>query len=284
MRIAKAWALHCGLLPLLAAATVAAAEPAPRAFEAHYLLERNGLLVARIKRQLRVRADGVFVFRSEARPAGIAAVLFGKVRITEQSLLAPHSGRLLPRYYSYRREGHRPRQRRAAFDWERGELILGVQGEQRLSLESEAPVFDRLSGELSVIGELRRAGERREWLYLLTEGKKVKEYIFRLQAKEWLDVKPWGRLQTLRVLRRQRHSEGKRKTLSWHAPQLDYLPVRTETTEKNGDLYVSTLETFRPAAGPDGGAGDAAPKNPANSVPAPGETDTRATPGRSADR
>jgi len=159
-----------------------------------------------------------------------------------------------------------------------------MQGEQRLPLESQAPVFDRLSSELIVIGELRRAGERREWLYPLTEGKKVKEYLFRLQAQEWLDVKPWGRLRTLRVLRRQSRSEGKRKTLSWHAPRLYYLPVRTETTEKNGDLYVSTLETFRPAADPDGGTGDAAPKNPANSVPAPGEADTRATPGRSANR
>ncbi len=217
------------------------AEPV-QLFEATYRIERFGLRVAKVQRQLSKEGKH-YLFHSTSSVHGLAS-LFTDQRHVEQSRLMLSDEALLPLEYSYHREGSKPRQRGAYFDWEQGLLRLR-DGEQRQELQLEHGTWDRLSAELLLMQDLRRGSLPEH--YRLTDGRAVKKYRVVREAEEWLDT-ALGNLRTVRILHLRERDQ--RRIIFWCAEKLHYLPVRIEYIKSGGARYTASIESYhaRPEA------------------------------------
>lgn len=211
------------------------AAPAPKPFTAYYTVSVGNIAAGEIRRSLSVTEQGQFMYESETKSSGLAA-LFVKDHIIERSVWRFKNHAPQPLHFQYQKTGgKKERKYTLSFDWTQG-VVKDESGADPWQARLDKGAQDRLLYQLTLMYDLQSG--RTELAYPLVDGRKLRNYRFQKVAEETLET-PLGPLKTVK-LSRILESDEKTVTL-WCAPSLDYLPVRIEQNEKDGDRFSATL-------------------------------------------
>ncbi len=228
---------RAGLIAVLALALAAGlasaggSTPLPeplQAFDARYAVTRSGMRLATMQMRLAPHSAG-WRYSSRTDAQGIAR-LFIDGPSTEETLLERSDGGLRPLRYRHvepdaadRLEVH--------FDWANQRAVVQTpEGEHSVAIE--AGTHDPFSAVLAVMQGLASGQQRIELPGIDNDGERSR-LAFAVRSRETIRV-PLGEYETARV---ERIRDDKRKTITWLAPELDWLPVRLEQ-RAHGDLVA----------------------------------------------
>jgi len=206
----------------------------PRPFKATYVLTSGPLTLGQMTRKLHINDDGNFVYDSHSKPIGYAKWFVSTV-LKERSVWAMHEGRPRPLSYRYDRTGDKDRERHVhiRFDWEKMRVINTINNDPWI-MEIPPGTLDKLLYHLAVSYDLQQG--RETLTYEVADGGKIKHYEFQRLGRERIET-PLGDFITIKL----KKTSGKRHTVIWCAPELDYLPVQIEQQEKRGDLTMQLI-------------------------------------------
>ena len=209
-------------------------------FEAVYEVGNNLIKAGTAKLSL-TRNNDLWTYTLKTSPRGVLK-LAGKGKIEEQSTfrIQREDGELLiePQTYRFRQDNEKRRQVDATFDWQNRTMTHSYRGIEETETFDE-PVIDRLSATLLMMNLLRHGFESAE-LQVFDTGR-MKSVAFNNIGMETLDT-PLGEIETFRVIN-NKVDDDVRRTTTWFAPSLDYIPVKIEQL-KRGKL-VARLNLLR---------------------------------------
>lgn len=222
------------LLASAPAAAGGAALPEPLApFTAEYRVTNGSMRLGTTTISLQPHAAG-WRYRSVTEADGVVS-LFVSGKAIESTLLEPYDGRLRPTVYDHA-EPDDDDNIRVEFDWDNGTAAArdgdgdGDGGGAR-TLELGADTVDGFSATLALIQALARGEERIRIATIDDEGK-PETLEFRQTGRESIRV-PFGTFDTVRVDRIRRGKD--RETITWLAPELDWVAVRIDQ-RRDGEL------------------------------------------------
>lgn len=238
--VAKVTAFACASIALSLGQTPAtAADLAP--FEVEYDVGNNMISAGSATLQLSKEGDE-WIYSLKTTPTGVFK-LTGKGRIQEVSVFSvvDENGKrqLRPQRYTYRQDEESRRSVDAWFDWNDKQLTYKRRGEE-VTEEFSDPLLDRLSVTLAVMDELRENNFQQAEIQVFDNGR-VKNMIFTNEGTETVNAKS-GKVETIRV-RSKAAGGGTRHTVTWFAPDLDFVPVKIEQFKR--DKLVARLTLTR---------------------------------------
>ena len=199
-------------------------------FEVVYSVGNNLITAGKATLSLK-QEDAHWVYSLSTRPSGVFK-LTGKGKISEVStlnLVVQEDGiQLQSLDYRYRQDDERRRSVDAAFDWEARSLTFQKRGEEKTETFDD-PVIDRLSVTLYVMNALRNGFDRLE-LQVFDNGE-IKTVEFINEGTELLKTR-LGELETIKVMNRKVGGSS-RRTTTWFAPSLDYIPAKIEQVKRD---------------------------------------------------
>ena len=208
-------------------------------FEAEYVLYAKNTKAARVVRSLARLDDGSYEYSSETKTTGLIS-LFKKVHIVETSRLMVQGRLLQPVYYSYKRTGDR-KKRDVSIEFNRdAKKIKNTINGDFWHLPMEPAVMDKLLYQLAIMYDLQNG--RTPASYRIADGGGVKTYSFEKLGEEVVET-PLGSFNTVKMLRHKPGSS--RKSVFWCAPDLKFLQVKVEHTEKDGSTTVAVLKSLQ---------------------------------------
>lgn len=176
--------------------------------------------------RLSAQGDNNYEFYFDANAA------LGRVTEISQFKWNPNEHFAIPIQYTYKRSGiGKNREQALRFDWTKNEVV-NTKNDVHLALDASKKIQDSLSYQLQLRQDLM-AGKK-NLSYLITNGKKNKEYKFEIVGDEILDT-PLGKVTTVKIKRIQTNDE--RETYAWFAKDFQYLLVRLQQ-EENGSAYT----------------------------------------------
>ncbi len=228
-----------GIVLLCAAQWSAAAAMAP--FNASFTVQRNGDSLGHMQMALTDAGNGQwdFVSRTEG-DKGLAGFL--GVTIEERSRLSRDANGFETVSYSYQQKMV-ARNRKRSLTRAADGAIAETDGSERWDYASANPVFDRHSVTLGIADRLSKGPDQGVIFGLPVAAKgKLETWRFLVVGPEEIETGN-GRMSAIRVERMRENSD--RKTVSWHAPEFSYLPIKVEQTEPDGEKLTSVLDSFK---------------------------------------
>ena len=208
-------------------------------FEAEYTLYAKNTKAARVTRSLARLDDNSYEYRSETKTVGLISI-FKKVHIVETSRLTVRDRLLQPVLYGYKRTGDKKkRDVSIEFNWDSKKIKNTINGDF-WHMPLEPAVMDKLLYQLAIMYDLQH-GQTPE-SYLVADGGGIKTYSFEKLGEETIDT-PLGSFNTIKMLRHKPGSS--RKSVFWCAPELDFLQVQVEHTEKDGSKTLAVIKSLR---------------------------------------
>jgi hypothetical protein len=224
-----------GLLILSFSVQVSYADDLPD-FSANYLVRLNGIQAGELKRSLTSNADGTRLFTSTSQAKGMFS-FFKPDIIVESSAWTTENNQILPLNYVYERTGGKKEKfMHLNFDWQQSVINIDDHVHPWI-LKIEQPTLDKLIYQIALMADLSRG--KQSFSYQIADGGKIKTYTIKIIGKEMITT-PLGKINTV-VLTRERERENDRNTTLWCAPELHYLPVQLEHTEKSGARFTAVL-------------------------------------------
>ncbi|MGH8542666.1 MAG: DUF3108 domain-containing protein [Gammaproteobacteria bacterium] len=209
----------------------------PQPFSVSYSLHTNGLKVGESVRILDKEKTGRYVFRSESRSSGILT-LFLNDHVIEKSTWSLSGEDIHPLRYSYRQNGSKNSVQTVRFDW-RAKTIDNREDNKTWRLHLMPNLFDKLNYQIAIMRDL--AAGKRSFAYQIVDGGEIKDYRFAYLGEEVVDT-PLGKIRAVRLERRKEKNNSKRSTTFWCAIRWRYLPVRVDTTSRNGRRITALVE------------------------------------------
>ena len=236
-RLFAALYLPCLLMaPSPAGAENVAALPT---FEVEYTLYAKNTKAARIIRSLERLDENIYEYRSETKTVGLVS-LFKKVHIVETSNLMVQDHLLQPVLYSYKRTGDKKkRDVSIEFNWHGRKIKNTINGDF-WHMPIEPAVMDKLLYQLAIMYDLQN-GHTPD-TYLIADGGGIKTYRFERLGEETVET-PLGSFNTIKMLRHKPGSS--RRSVFWCAPELNFLQVKVEHTEKDGSRTVAVIKSLQ---------------------------------------
>lgn len=217
--------LYLGSLPALAGGN---ALPEPLStFRAEYRVTNGSIQLGTTAISLQPD-NGGWHYRSVTEATGVAS-LFVSGKAIESTRLEPHNGRFRPTVYDHTDPDEKDNVR-VDFDWgARTATVRDADGTRALDLEADT--LDGFSATLAMIQRVER-GAKDIRIATIDDDGEQETLVFRQAGRESISV-PFGTFDTVRV---DRVREGKnRETITWLAPELDWVAVRIDQ-RKDGDL------------------------------------------------
>ena len=231
-------ALCCAFVLCLPAPVRAEDDTGLRPFEAEYALYAKKTKAAQVMRSLTRLDDGSYEYRSETKTVGLIS-LFKKLHIVESSRFVQEGGALKSLSYDYKRTGYRKkREVSIEFNQDTGKIKNTVNGDF-WHLPMEPAVMDKLLYQLAIMYDLQHG--RTPATYQIADGGGIKTYNFEKLGEEEVET-PLGSFNTIKMIRHRPDSS--RKSIFWCAPDLDYLQVKVEHTEKDGSTTVAVIKSI----------------------------------------
>jgi hypothetical protein len=209
----------------------------PLEFDAHYTAKAMGL-TATAHRSSTQTSTGTYRLQNSLQ---LTVMSFSVGSIVETSEFSLQQNQLHPLKYEYVQSGVSSTDERISFDWETG-VALSVVEEEAFQIPLSAPVLDKLNFSVQLGEDIARENQN-EFRYLIVDGDKVEEHLYRISAKEII-VTPAGTLDTVK-LERVRDSNSKRKTTIWLAKDWQYLLVKLEQVSSSGTVTEILLESAK---------------------------------------
>jgi len=221
--------------------------PAPEAgipeFKAEYALRRNNLHAATLTRFLQC-VDAVCRLESEGGTAGLLDLLlrghiheWTEFRLTDDAHVIPQGY-----YYRQRARGDNDEHVRLFFSPARDQEMLRVsnRGAEPWEQEVSGDTMDELLSQFRLMMAVR-AGEQHMRFPVVRGDGQVRDYEFAVAGVESVET-PAGTFEAVRV-ERLRGSES-RRTTTWFAPELDYLPVIIRHERVGRETYTIELSSL----------------------------------------
>jgi hypothetical protein len=168
-------------------------------------------------------------FSSHARPKGMASLLLNE-EIAETSTVDIQPDGIRPLSYTYKRgdlDDDDVQTLQIKYNWQQKTAdISGYKGKKQIPLQAD--IFDTMSVQLALTQDIKQGCTHAR--YTVFDEDKPEEQVFEQTGTENIQT-PLGKYATVKI--RRRH--GKRETISWFAPKLNYIPVRIHQL-KNGSL------------------------------------------------
>lgn len=181
-------------------------------------------------RELKQLDDGSWELSVEA--SAMMANIREATRVTQQD------NQLLPLRYDYhRRILTRNRTAQLRFDWDSGHVTTDID-DKPWRMAIEPGIHDKLSYQLQMPADI--AAGKTSLSYQVADGGRLQTYRFKVTGEDTVDT-PAGQFTAIRV-ERDRGEDADRETLIWFAPELDYLVVRLEQVEPNGNRFTLLLK------------------------------------------
>lgn len=227
------------LIILLACASqLRAEENLPPPFEASYTIFKKGIEVAKMQRSLSRLDNGEYIYRSETNSTGLVSIFY-KLHILEESHWRLRDQRLEPMDYSYHRiKKKKESHKKTVFDWENHQLNSVVNGKQS-TLELKPGMTDKLLYQIDIMRHLEMG--HHPVSYTVVDGTKIKTYSFEYLGEEFLET-PIGKLNTVKIIRHK--PDEKENLILWCANELNFLPVKVETTDDEGSITTAMITTL----------------------------------------
>lgn len=232
--------MHLFLLYLLLASSICSANnEIPDFFEADYTLYSNDTEVGLMKRRFLQNDDGKYIFRSESRTTGFIALL-KKVHILEESIWQLTDTDLTPLDYTYHHtKGKKIRDAKIHFDWNNQKITNRV-NESTWTMQTQKGIQDKLLYQLSIMSDLMSGDIPQS--YAIADGGKIKTYSFERISDEILRT-PLGEFKTMKLALHKKNK--KQENFLWCAYNLDFLPVKVTSTEKDGRLSTAIIKSVK---------------------------------------
>lgn len=213
-----------------------------RPYFAHYDVYRNGKLLGTSTSVLSREQDGKWFYRvSTEATKGLGGLLGGE--INESARFTVEAGVLKSEHYDLEQKVAFSKTRRSVdFDWV-AKRASGKNQKKDWQMALQGDETDRLSANIRIRQQLA-AGETQLSFRTIEKGE-LKIRDFEVHAAEMVATE-MGEMLAIPVHRK--HSNAKRTTVTWHAPQLGYLPVRVEHAKKGDDSGKLILTGFEQPA------------------------------------
>jgi hypothetical protein len=209
-------------------------------FQASFAVSRNGKELGVMQMQLTHPRPGEALFVSHTEGRGGLAGFLG-VTIDERSELTIGASSIGTRSYRYRQEMI-GRQRARELDVAADGRISEVDNGKSWNYQAADSVLDRHAVVLGIAAKLADGVPNGAVFDLPVASKgKAGNWRFLVVGDELVDTGN-GRMQAIRVERVRENAE--RKTVSWHAVDYGFLPIKVEQIEPDGERLVSVLQTF----------------------------------------
>ena len=232
----KAAALLAAMLVSNGALSAGLADP----YTATYAVSNNGTRAGIMTRSLKANSDGTYVLESNLTATEGLMALIG-IKVLERSIWTLKGDAIVPLDYLYQQGGLHSRKISMRFDWDHKLIHAKVKGETR-ELEAVPGMFDNLLYQVAISRDLKAGKQTLD--YVVAESGKIKQYHIEQTGSERLET-PLGALDTIKL---EKHNPGnKRMTTLWCAPSLNYLPVRMDHVEKDGEQTSAVIQSFTPA-------------------------------------
>ena len=181
------------------------------------------------KRSLSYQDDGTATLTFEADSA-IAG-------LQEISTFRYLNSTIQPQQYRYLRTGlFKEPDRNQVFDWQKKQIING-NDQSIFSGHWNDLVQDNLSYNVQASIDLQQG--KTQFTYPVFDRNKIKNFSFQMVGFEVLNT-PVGSLRTVKIEQIEK-KKSKKKTYIWFAKDYDYLLVRLQQTQKDGQTYQIDL-------------------------------------------
>ncbi len=209
----------------------------PESFEAVYELKKGFVTFGETRRTLKKLEQGRFTYESKTKPTGFAA-FFVKGEVSEKSIWQFQGERLQPLEFSYLNTGGgKKREVELKFDWQAKKVTNRINGDPWTMALTDG-TLDKLLYQLSLMKDL--AAGKKQMKYAIADGGKLKTYDIRVRGEETIET-PAGKFDTIIVAR-----EGdERSTTMWCAKSLNYLPVKIQQIEADGNRFSAELSQVK---------------------------------------
>ena len=198
-------------------------------FSANYLVKMNGLQAGELKRSLSTQENGLRKFKSSSQAKGVFA-FFKPDLVEESSIFKWQNNQVIPQSYLYQRTGgKKEKYLKLDFNWTNNHVDIDDR-KHPWTLHVKPNTLDKLVYQIMLMADL--ADNKITLNYQIADGGKTKHYIIKILGEEVIST-PLGKIKTIKLTRQRKDSKGRNTTL-WCAPELHYLPVKLEHTEKGG--------------------------------------------------
>jgi hypothetical protein len=205
----------------------AAAIAPPVPYTAEYSLVKTGMAMAEATYTL-ARTERGWEFRARAKPAKIMALIIDN-KIDEYSLLEIDNGLVKPVEYRYEQKNDAKsiKSLQVQYDWQNRTAAINNGSEVR-QLAITADTQDPLSVQLALMQQMKTGCRKAR--YNVIDELELEKRLFECSGSESVST-ALGDHEALKVSYRK----GKRETVTWLVPKLNYIPVRIQQF-KNNDL------------------------------------------------
>lgn len=207
-----------------------------RPYVATYEVTYRGLDAGTLRMELsRDAQSNRYTFETRANPSILARIVVGRDAV-ERTVFEPSNDGIRPLEWSLEdgksgdaADGH------LTFDWNSSRVTGKFEGKP-VELPTQPGLQDRLSIQVAVSAALVQ--NREPASIVMVNGDKTREYTYERGATEQLDTK-LGKLET--VIFQSTRPGSNRVSKVWHAPSLEYLPMRAEQIRKGKVETVMVL-------------------------------------------
>jgi hypothetical protein len=227
------------LVGWLVIGSAAAEAPALQPYVATYHVTYRGLNAGELRMQLAFDpATQRYTFETRAKPSVLARLVVGRDAIERTVVeMTPNGIRPLEWFLEDGKSGEGG-DGKLTFDWSRGTVTGKFEGHS-VELPTQPGLQDRLSMQLAVNAALAQG--RRPDRVVMVNGDRTREYTYENKGTAELETK-LGKLST--VIYESTRAGSDRVSKVWHAPSLEYLPVRIEQTRKGKVETVMVLQAL----------------------------------------
>lgn len=208
---------------------------APTAFQAQYAVQKSGMTLGTMQATLSYSGN-TYTYQKSTKTNGLAALLSGDT-LNERSQGSKQGVQLSSNQYLHHHKSKR-KDKRDQFSFTTPTQVQGQYKDQAYQLQVPAGTVDPALLELHVMDDI---ATNRPLNYNVTERGKLKQYQFQKLGQETINV-PAGQYQCEKV--QVVRDGGKRQTVLWLAPALNYALVQVRHTD-DGDVIQTQLQSYQ---------------------------------------
>lgn len=229
------------LLAVLLATPLLAVAAAPHPYTARYEVRRNGDPLGTATVSLRALANGRYELTSSTVGSeGLAAI--AGAAVDERSVLSWSAGQLETVAYSYRQKLAWKTKSRS-FQVDAASRRIDSQDKDRhFSPEYRRGVIDRNAITVAIMNDLA-AGKSGDLHYLVPDKDELQSHVYRVAAPGRLDT-ALGEQRVIRVERIRESANGRSTTL-WMGQDKNFVPLRIEQKEPDGQSIEMRIVSLR---------------------------------------
>ncbi len=203
-------------------------------FTASYEVSKNTMLLGVSDRQLIKHSDTNYAYKSLTYATGIAS-WFVKDKITELSHYQLLNDEIKPTLYEYKNSNGKPNDNfNIVFDNHKN---TAIRSKDKVKHSIANNKQDALSFQIAIMLAAQR--KTKNIKFTLVDNESIHEYSLRQIKDESLETEH-GKIKT--IVLEAKSNNSKDKYVFWCAEKYDYLPVKIQRIEPNGDVLLIQLQ------------------------------------------